>query len=43
MFGGAQEEDTSWETLKKTKEKIRAARIELSDPDKTQFVVVLIP
>jgi arsenite-transporting ATPase len=43
MFGGAQQVDTSWETLKKTKEKIRAARVELSDPDKTQFVVVLIP
>jgi arsenite-transporting ATPase len=43
MFGGAQQEDTSWETLKRTKEKIRAARIELSDSDKTQFVVVLIP
>ncbi|RDE12672.1 MAG: arsenic-transporting ATPase [Candidatus Thorarchaeota archaeon] len=42
MFGGTQQEDTSWETLKKTKEKIRAARIELSDPDTTQFVVVLI-
>jgi len=43
MFGGPAEEDDSWEMLKQTKEKIRAARIELSDPDTTQFVVVLIP
>ena len=43
MFGGTAEEDDSWEMLKQTKEKIRAARVELSDPDKTQFVVVLIP
>ncbi len=43
MFGGPAEEDDSWEMLKQTKDKIRAARIELSDPDTTQFVVVLIP
>jgi arsenite-transporting ATPase len=43
MFGGGQKEDTSWEILQQQKEKIRAARVELSDPDMTQFIVVLIP
>ncbi|MFX0108268.1 MAG: ArsA family ATPase [Candidatus Hodarchaeota archaeon] len=43
MFGGGGQEDTTWDMLQVTKEKIRAARIELSDPEKTQFVVVMIP
>ncbi|MHA2600752.1 MAG: ArsA family ATPase [Candidatus Thorarchaeota archaeon SMTZ1-83] len=43
MFGGGEREDTSWEMLQNTKEKIRAARLELSDAEKTQFVVVMIP
>lgn len=44
MFGGGgKEEDNSWEMIQQTKDKIRAARIELSDPDTTQFVVVMIP
>ncbi|MFW9909227.1 MAG: ArsA family ATPase [Candidatus Thorarchaeota archaeon] len=42
MLGGAQEEENAWQVLQNTKEKIRAARIELSDPDTTQFVVVTI-
>jgi len=41
--GGSDEEDDSWKMLQQTKDKIRAARIELSDPDTTQFVVVMIP
>ncbi|MEM4734944.1 MAG: ArsA family ATPase [Candidatus Thorarchaeota archaeon] len=43
MFGGPQQEDDSWEALKATKEKIRAARDILSDPAMTQFIVVMIP
>ncbi|MBD3404932.1 MAG: AAA family ATPase [Candidatus Lokiarchaeota archaeon] len=43
MFGGGGEEDRSWEMLQQTKEKIRAARIELADEEVTQFVVVMIP
>jgi arsenite-transporting ATPase len=43
MFGGGEREDTSWEMLQNTKEKIRAARLQLSDAEKTQFVVVMIP
>jgi len=43
MMGGAEQEDNSWEMLQQTKDKIRAARIQLSDPDITQFVVVMIP
>jgi arsenite-transporting ATPase len=43
MFGGGDQEDNSWEMLKQTKEKIRAASAQLSDPDITQFVVVMIP
>jgi arsenite-transporting ATPase len=43
MFGGGDQEDTSWQMIQQTKDKIRAARIELSDPDTTQFVVVTIP
>jgi arsenite-transporting ATPase len=44
FFGGKQdEEDDSWKMIQQTKDKIRAARIELSDPDTTQFVVVMIP
>ncbi len=43
MFGGGAEEDTAWEMLQRTKEKIKAAREELSNPDLTQFVIVMIP
>ncbi|MHA1933922.1 MAG: ArsA family ATPase [Candidatus Thorarchaeota archaeon] len=43
FFGGGEQEDSSWEMIQKTKDKIRAARLELSDPDTTQFVVVMIP
>ncbi len=42
MLGGADQEDNAWQMLQVTKEKIRAARIELSDPEVTQFVVVSI-
>ncbi len=42
MMGGAQQEDNSWEMLQQTKEKIRAARDQLSDPNTTQFVIVMI-
>lgn len=44
LLGGRQEdEENSWKMIQQTKDKIRAARIELSDPDTTQFVVVMIP
>jgi arsenite-transporting ATPase len=43
MMGGGDEEDSSWEMLQQTKEKIRAASDQLSNPEMTQFVVVLIP
>ena len=43
MFGGAEQEENSWQMMQLMKDKIRAARIELSDPELTQFVVVLIP
>ncbi|TFG12885.1 arsenic-transporting ATPase [Candidatus Thorarchaeota archaeon] len=43
MFGGAEAEQSSWDMLQQTKDKIRMARIELSDPDTTQFVIVMIP
>lgn len=44
MFGGGGDaEDDSWKLLQQTKDKIRQARIELSDPDTTQFIVVMIP
>ncbi|RLI55634.1 MAG: arsenic-transporting ATPase [Candidatus Thorarchaeota archaeon] len=43
FFGGAEEQDRSWEMLQETKEKIRAARVALADPQLTQFVVVMIP
>ena len=43
MGGGSQEEDNSWEMLQQTKDKIRAASAHLSDPEMTQFVVVMIP
>ncbi|TFG28618.1 arsenic-transporting ATPase [Candidatus Thorarchaeota archaeon] len=44
LLGGRQEEEeNSWQMIQQTKDKIRAARIELSDPDTTQFVVVMIP
>ncbi|TFF84735.1 hypothetical protein EU524_00345 [Candidatus Thorarchaeota archaeon] len=44
MFGGGSDaEDDSWKLLQQTKDKIRQARIELSDPDTTQFIVVMIP
>ncbi len=42
MMGGADQEETAWQMLQSTKDKIRMARIELSDPDTTQFVVVSI-
>jgi len=42
MMGGAEQEETAWKALQNTKDKIRAARLELSDPDTTQFVVVTI-
>ncbi|MBD3157746.1 MAG: AAA family ATPase [Candidatus Lokiarchaeota archaeon] len=43
MFGSQEQEDTSWQMLQQTKEKIKLARDELSNPDITQFVVVMIP
>jgi arsenite-transporting ATPase len=43
MLGGAEQEDNSWEMLQQTKEKIRAANVQLSDPEITQFIVVMIP
>ena len=43
MMGGGDQEDNSWEMLQQTKDKIRAARVQLSDPDITQFVIVMIP
>jgi arsenite-transporting ATPase len=43
MMGGGEEDDDSWEMLQQTKDKIRAASVQLSDPEMTQFVVVLIP
>ncbi len=43
MMGGAEQEDNSWELLQQTKDKIRAASAQLSDPELTQFVVVMIP
>lgn len=42
MMGGGDQEETAWQTLQVTKDKIRAARIELTDPETTQFVVVTI-
>ncbi len=42
-FFGSEQEDNSWQMIQQTKDKIRAARIELSDPDTTQFIVVMIP
>ena len=35
--------DSSWDMIQNTKDKIRAARLQLQDVDVTQFVVVLIP
>ncbi len=43
LGGGGEQEETAWQMLQNTKDKIRMARIELSDPDTTQFVVVTIP
>ncbi|MGV9103597.1 MAG: ArsA family ATPase [Promethearchaeia archaeon] len=43
MFGNQEQEDTSWQMLQQTKEKVKLARDELSNPDITQFVVVMIP
>ncbi|MHA1959746.1 MAG: ArsA family ATPase [Candidatus Thorarchaeota archaeon] len=43
MMGGGQDDESSWKMLQRTKEKIRAARVELSNPELTQFVVVTIP
>lgn len=43
MFGGGEQEDTAWEMLQATKEKIKSAKLELQDQEKTQFVIVMIP
>jgi len=43
MMGGAEQEDNSWEMLQQTKDKIKSARVQLSDPNITQFVIVMIP
>ena len=43
LVGGSEKEDTAWEMMQQTKEKIKHARGELSDPELTQFVVVMIP
>ncbi len=43
LLGGGQDEDTSWEKLQQTKDKIEDARKKLSNPNLTQFVVVMIP
>jgi arsenite-transporting ATPase len=43
MLGGGEQEDDSWQMLQETKDKIRAASVQLSDPEITQFVVVMIP
>ncbi|MFX1481680.1 MAG: ArsA family ATPase [Promethearchaeota archaeon] len=43
MFGSGEQEENSWKMIQQTKDKIHQARIELSDPDTTQFVVVMIP
>lgn len=44
MFGrGDEEPDQSLEQLEKMKETISSARLELSDPNRTSFVIVMIP
>ncbi|MFW9912877.1 MAG: ArsA family ATPase [Candidatus Thorarchaeota archaeon] len=43
MFGGGAQDESSWEMLQNTKDKILAARIQLSDPEMTQFAIVMIP
>ncbi len=43
FFGRGDEKDTSLEQLKIFKKRIEAARPELSDPNKTEFIPVLIP
>jgi arsenite-transporting ATPase len=43
MFGGGAQDESSWEMLQRTKDKILAARIQLSDPEMTQFAIVMIP
>jgi arsenite-transporting ATPase len=43
LLGGGEKEDTAWEMMQQTKDKIKHARGELSDPELTQFVVVMIP
>jgi arsenite-transporting ATPase len=44
MFGrGDEEQDQSLEQLEKMKESISSARVELSDPNRTSFVIVMIP
>jgi arsenite-transporting ATPase len=43
-FGrGDSEQDNSLEQMEKLKETISAARVELSDPERTRFVIVMIP
>ena len=43
IFGGKQDKDRTVETLEAMKEKVIIARDQLMDPDKTQFVKVMIP
>lgn len=43
MLGGREQEETAWEMLQQTKEKIKSAKLELQDQEKTQFVIVMIP
>ncbi|NPD89264.1 MAG: ArsA family ATPase [Asgard group archaeon] len=43
LFGGNQEKDRTIETLEAMKEKVLIARDQLMDPEKTQFVKVMIP
>ena len=43
LFGGKQEKDRTIEVLEAMREKILIARDQLMDPEKTQFIVVMIP
>ncbi|NHJ13725.1 MAG: arsenic-transporting ATPase [Candidatus Thorarchaeota archaeon] len=43
MFGGGEQEETAWQMLQHTKDKIESAKLELQDQEKTQFVIVMIP
>lgn len=44
VFGGSEgEQDQSLKQLEKLKETISASRVELSDPSRTNFVIVMIP